>query len=140
MRLRIEKERTPAGQNALAIKTGTGGLVDAEFLAQALALENGWHEANTLSSLLHGRTSASLEPKDADLLIEGYRRLRWVEGVLRRWSFEGETVLPDEPAAYYRVAVRCGYATPEEFKQALAGWRGGIRKVYNKFFCTGASA
>ncbi len=140
MRLRIEKERTPAGQNALAIKTGTGGLVDAEFLAQALALENGWHEANTLSSLLRGRTSGSLEPKDADLLIKGYRKLRWVEGVLRRWSFEGETVLPDEPAAYYRVAVRCGYATPEEFKQALAGWRGGIRKVYNKFFCTGASA
>src|SRR5205807_656254 len=38
MRMRIEKERTPAGQEALAIKTGAGGLIDAEFVAQVLAL------------------------------------------------------------------------------------------------------
>src|SRR4029077_8238492 len=42
MRLRIEKERTPAGKGDLAIKTGKGGLMDAEFVAQALCLENGW--------------------------------------------------------------------------------------------------
>src|SRR6185503_9346224 len=42
MRLRIEKERTPAGQDALAFKTGRGGLIDAEFIAQALCLEHGW--------------------------------------------------------------------------------------------------
>ncbi|MGH7994472.1 MAG: hypothetical protein ACREDQ_13200, partial [Limisphaerales bacterium] len=48
MRLRIEKERTPRGQDDLAIKTGQGGLMDAEFIAQTLCLENGWHEPNTL--------------------------------------------------------------------------------------------
>src|SRR6185503_10669218 len=48
MRLRIEKERTPAGKDALAIKTGKGGLMDAEFLAQILCMENGWPEPNTL--------------------------------------------------------------------------------------------
>ena len=42
MRMRIEKERTPPGQDDLAIKTGKGGLMDAEFIAQALCLENGW--------------------------------------------------------------------------------------------------
>src|SRR5207244_3210996 len=31
MRERIEQERTPAGKDALAIKTGAGGLMDAEF-------------------------------------------------------------------------------------------------------------
>jgi glutamate-ammonia-ligase adenylyltransferase len=36
MRMRIQEERTPAGQDALAIKTGSGGLMDAEFIAQAL--------------------------------------------------------------------------------------------------------
>ena len=54
MRLRIEKERTPRGQNDLAIKTGKGGLMDAEFIAQTLCLENGWQEANTLRALERG--------------------------------------------------------------------------------------
>jgi hypothetical protein len=49
---------------------------------------------------------------------------------LRRWSFEGEVVLPDEPAPFERVSVRCGFATPEMFRTALAGWRQAIREVY----------
>jgi hypothetical protein len=53
---------------------------------------------------------------------------------LRRWSYEGEVLLPDDPAAYYRVAVRCGFATPEDFRKALARWRRTIRKVYEKVF------
>ena len=132
MRQRIEKERTPLGQDELAIKTGKGGFMDAEFIAQALCLENGWQEANTLRALEHGRDAGVLP--DADKLIENYRRLRRVEGILRRWSYEDEIVLPDDPAPYYRVSVRCGYATPEEFSRALAKWRRAIREVYSKVF------
>jgi glutamate-ammonia-ligase adenylyltransferase len=132
MRQRIEKERTPRGQDELAIKTGKGGFMDAEFIAQALCLENGWQEANTLRALEHGRDAGVLP--DADKLIENYLRLRRVEGILRRWSYEGEIVLPDDPAPYYRVSVRCGYATPEEFSRALAKWRRAIREVYSKVF------
>ena len=132
MRMRIEKERTPRGQDELAIKTGRGGFMDAEFIAQALCLENGWQEANTLRALERGRTAGVLP--EADKLIENYRRLRRVEGILRRWSYEGETVLPDDAPAYYRVSVRCGFATPDEFRKALAEWRGAIREVYNQVF------
>ena len=91
MRMRIEKERTPRGKDELAIKTGTGGLMDAEFIAQALCLEHGWQEANTLRALERGR-DAKVLPR-AEKLIENYRQLRRVEGILRRWSYEGETVL-----------------------------------------------
>ena len=132
MRQRIEKERTPRGQGELAIKTGKGGLMDAEFVAQALCLEHGWHEANTLRALERGGAAGVLP--DADKLIENYRQLRRVEGILRRWSYEGEIVLPDDPAPYYRVSVRCGFATPEEFRQALAKWRRAIREVYSIVF------
>jgi len=132
MRLRIEKERTPPGQDDLAIKTGKGGFMDAEFIAQALCLENGWQEANTLRALERGREGGVLP--EADRLIENYRRLRCVEGILRRWSYEGETVLPDDAPAYYRVSVRCGFATLEEFRKALAEWRAVIREVYTKVF------
>src|SRR5439155_3295021 len=122
----------------LAIKTGQGGLMDAEFMAQALCLEHGWQEANTLRALERGREAEVLP--EADKLIENYRRLRRLEGILRRWSYEGETVLPDDPAPYYRVSVRCGFATPEQFRAALAGWRAAIRGVYEKFFAPRATS
>jgi glutamate-ammonia-ligase adenylyltransferase len=132
MRMRIEKERTPAGKDDLAIKTGKGGLMDAEFVAQSLCLEHGWHEANTLRALERG-SAAGLLP-GADNLMARYRELRRVEGILRRWSYEGETVLPDEPEPFYRVSVRCGFAGPEEFRVALAAWRKEIRGAYEEFF------
>ncbi len=135
MRQRIEKERTPPGQDALAIKTGAGGLMDAEFLAQTFCLGQGWQEANTLRALMRAREEKILGGKDGAALIENYRTLRRVEGILRRWSFEGETVLPVEDAPFYRVAVRCGFRAPEEFRDALAQCRRAIRAVYNKVFC-----
>lgn len=134
MRQRIEKERTPSGQDALAIKTGSGGLMDAEFVAQTLCLAHGWHEPNTLSALQRARNAQALPPKDADQLIESYRQLRRVEGILRRWSFEGETVLPAEEAPFYRVSIRCGFSTPKEFRQALRKLRQQMRKIYHKVF------
>jgi glutamine synthetase adenylyltransferase len=134
MRQRIEKERTTRGQEALAIKTGAGGLIDAEFIAQTLCLAHGWHQANTLRALERARDSRALPRPDADHLIENYRQLRRIEGILRRWSFEGETTLPSDPAPYYRVSVRCGFATPEAFRDAVAGYRRAIREVYTKVF------
>ena len=132
MRMRIEKERTPAGKDDLAIKTGKGGLMDAEFIAQTLCLQNGWQEANTMRALERARDTAALP--DAAKLIENYRQLRRVEGILRRWSYEGETVLPDEPEPYYRVSVRCGFSAPEDFRAALVRWRKEIRAVYGMLF------
>jgi glutamate-ammonia-ligase adenylyltransferase len=132
MRSRIETERTPKGKDALSIKTGSGGLMDAEFIAQTLCMENGWQEANTLKALERARNAGVLP--DADKLIDNYRRLRRVEGILRRWSYEGETVLPDDPAPYYRVSVRCGFETLEAFRDALASCRNSIRQVYLKLF------
>jgi glutamine synthetase adenylyltransferase len=116
----------------LAIKTGAGGLIDAEFVAQTLCLANGWHEANTLRTLLLAREKRALSDPSAELLIDNYRRLRRVEGILRRWSYAGETVLPDDPAPLYRVAVRCGYTGAEHFLKAVAEFRDAIRQVYRE--------
>jgi glutamate-ammonia-ligase adenylyltransferase len=134
MRERIEKERTPRGQDALAIKTGSGGLIDAEFLAQTFCMENGWQEANTLRALRRAEREGALKKSDATELIENYRKLRRVEAILRRWSYAGETVLPDDPAPLYRVAVRCGFPNADEFMRAVAEWRKTIREVYRNVF------
>lgn len=134
MRMRIEKERTPRGKDEIAIKTGAGGLIDAEFIAQTLCLEHGWREPNTLAALVRARRENVLPQDDAARLIENYKMLRRVEGILRRWSYEGEAMLPDDPAPFYRVSVRCGFPSPEEFREAVAKYRAAIRDVFNKFF------
>ena len=136
MRMRIEKERTPSGKHKLALKTGAGGLVDAEFIAQYLALVHGWQEPNTLNGLEKGIAEKALEISDRENLIEPYCRLRRVEGILRRWSFLGETLLPDDGAALYRVAVRCGHADSARFMESIQDSRRRIRSVYERVFRT----
>jgi [glutamine synthetase] adenylyltransferase / [glutamine synthetase]-adenylyl-L-tyrosine phosphorylase len=130
MRMRIEKERTPPGKHQLAIKTGSGGLIDAEFIAQIFCLANGWQEPNTLRALERAREARVLNEDDAGSLIENYRKLRRIEGILRRWSYAGESFLPDDPAALYRVAVRCGFRSSDNFMQAIDGYRAALRSVY----------
>jgi [glutamine synthetase] adenylyltransferase / [glutamine synthetase]-adenylyl-L-tyrosine phosphorylase len=134
MRTRTERERTPPGKDHLAIKTGRGGLMDAEFIAQTLALEHGWAEANTLLALERARAQRILPKPDADSLIDNYRMLRRIEGILRRWSFAGETVLPDDPAPLYRVAVRCGFPDADSFLRSVHQCRTAIRSEYEKVF------
>jgi [glutamine synthetase] adenylyltransferase / [glutamine synthetase]-adenylyl-L-tyrosine phosphorylase len=134
MRGRIAIERTPPGKEHLAIKTGVGGLIDAEFLAQAICLARGWHEPNTLNALRRARDAGVLAPADGAPLLAEYGQLRRIESILRRWSFEGETLLPDDPAAYHRVAVRCGFPSSAEFARAVAWIRETIRSVYNRHF------
>jgi glutamate-ammonia-ligase adenylyltransferase len=132
MRLRIEKERTPKGKDALAIKTGSGGVMDAEFISQAVCLSQGWQEPNTLKALERAAAGGALPLPEQ--LLGPFRALRRVEGVLRRWSYEGETVLPDAPAPFYRVAIRCGFPDAAAFERAVNQWRGQIRRAYNAYF------
>lgn len=134
MRMRIEKERTPAGKQDLAFKTGTGGLMDAEFIAQMLCLQEGWLEPNTLSALEKARQMKVLTPEQSHQLIDHYRELLRMECILRRWSYEGESLLPDDPAPQYRVAVRCGFPDAPSFFKALAEHRRHIRQVYDDIF------
>jgi len=134
MRLRIEKERTPSGQDALAIKTGRGGLVDVEFIAQALCLASGRREPNTLRALETIRDDNLLPGTLAEDLIQHYRSLLRVEGILRRWSFVGEAVLPQDPAALYRVAVRCGFHSADALLANVADHRTAIRRTYAQVF------
>ena len=100
--------------------------MDAEFMAQAFCLEHGWNEPNTLRALERAM--------NGDPMIGAYKQLRRVEGILRRWSFEGETVLPDQEAPLYRVAVRCGFRTSADFMKAIGNYRKTVREAYAQVF------
>jgi [glutamine synthetase] adenylyltransferase / [glutamine synthetase]-adenylyl-L-tyrosine phosphorylase len=134
MRERIAQERTPAGGDRLAFKTGAGGLIDVEFLAQAICLGRGWREANTMKALRRARDAGALAADEGAQVLTDYGQLLRIEGILRRWSFEGETLLPEEPAAFQRVSVRCGFSAAADFARAVAGMRERIRAVYLRHF------
>ncbi len=134
MRARTIRERTGPGRDALAIKTGTGGLMDAEFLAQTLCLTQGWREPNTLRALRRTVDDRLLDPQTGQSLLHAYARLRRIEGILRLWSFEPETELPDDAAALNRVAVRCGWNSAPEFMAEVAQTRAAIRSAYDSVF------
>jgi glutamate-ammonia-ligase adenylyltransferase len=126
---RIVQERTPAGRDAEAFKTGTGGLIAAEFLAQTWCLAQGWTEPNTRAALVRGIADGQVSAARGKALLAGYDELRRVEAILRRWSGQPEELLPDDPAAFERVAVRCGYPGSAEFHTALATARQAIESA-----------
>ena len=131
MRQRIEKERTASGEESLAFKTGRGGLMDAEFIAQIFLLEKGWQEPNTVKTLLRIQDELHSPANRVTSLLAGYRQLRLVESVLRRWSFTGESLLPAQPAPLNRVAVRCGYENGEELLANVTQTRVVMREAYD---------
>ena len=134
MRRITEVERTPAGLEDLAIKTGAGGLMDAEFIAQTLCLAEGWHEPNTRRALERAGQSRLITKKDASVLAENYSSLQRLELTLRRWSYEGETVLPEDEEAQYRVAIRSGLPDGEKLLSRVAKWQKSTRTIYRRFF------
>jgi glutamate-ammonia-ligase adenylyltransferase len=134
MRQRTIQERTTPGRDPLAIKTGAGGLMDAEFLAQTFCLTAGWLEPNTLQALRRAVEEGLLPSADGQLLLQNYARLRRIEGILRLWSFEPETELPDEDAPLHRVAVRCGFDSAADFMNEVKQIRASIRAVFQTVF------
>ena len=89
-------------------------------------------DGHPLRALRLERGQGALPGPEADSLIENYRNLLRIECILRRWSFEGEAVLPDDPAALGRVAIRCGFAEAASFMSAVGQYRAAIRRIYPK--------
>ena len=107
---RIEKERTPAGKDALAIKTGTGGLMDAEFIAQTLCLAHGWQEPNTLRALERGRRTACCRRPTRTRSSRTTASCAGSRASCAAGATRAKRCCPTIRRRSYRVAVRCGFA------------------------------
>ncbi len=136
MRGRIENERTTSGEEHLAIKTGAGGLMDAEFVAQINSLENGWHEPNTVKALARIKDEMPSLSAPLNALITSYQMLRQIESILRRWSYAGESVLPAQSSPLHRVAIRCGFDSAEAFLTKVSQIRDAMREAFRILVAT----
>lgn len=109
MRRRVEEAGTPG-----SLKTGRGGLQDAEFLVQALVLRHGHalpavRRANTVDALGALREAGVLDPAEQEGIATAYLFLRTVEMRLRLWSGAAGSAFPSEAAARDALALRLGY-------------------------------
>jgi glutamate-ammonia-ligase adenylyltransferase len=124
---RIVKERA-SGNDFRDFKTGSGGLMQAEFFAQALQMRGGLWEPGTCAAYKRLGDAAVLSRDTAHLLIESYLTLRRIEGVLRRVDDSSVSRLPSDEAEIAKLARRAGYADTGAFRNSYDRARTAIRE------------
>ena len=139
MRMRVEHERGDQKQPELNLKTGAGGIIEVEFIVQALQLRHGAahplvRQPHTLTALGELARAGVLPEEDANHLREDYMVQRRVELVLRRLQNNSVSTLPATPEEQSAMACRLGASSLEEFWGIYRAARQRVRAVYQKIF------
>jgi len=126
---RIRRDRG-SGSDLADFKTGTGGMVEAEFVVQALQMKHNVWQANwklALKELVRRNLVAGAE---AEALIQNYDLLRRCETSLRRWRNSKVDVLPSGAEQQERLSKRLGYESGAIFLEQYNAARAGIHRFY----------
>src|SRR5436309_1780219 len=92
---RIRRERG-SGSDFLDFKTGSGGMIEAEFLVQALQMRSGIWEPNWQRALIALGENKMVSDRDASDATQCYELLRRTETALRRFENKNISTLPGE--------------------------------------------
>ena len=130
---RIQRNRG-SSVDELDFKTGTGGIVEEEFLVQALQMRAGIWNPQMMGALAQLTEASILAQGDADALRKHYEYLRSIESVLRRWENKNVSALPADKAAQEQLARRVGAKDLDSFAQTYREARAGIRATYSRYF------
>lgn len=126
MRQRIEAEKAPQiPPPERAFKTGPGGLMDLEFLAELIALTHGPGEPELRQPHAHtcflAASAKGLLPGDSlELLLANWRTLRGIEFHLRRQAFQPICELPEDETALISLGRWLGWGDGEDFEGRYA--------------------
>ncbi|RMF19859.1 MAG: bifunctional [glutamate--ammonia ligase]-adenylyl-L-tyrosine phosphorylase/[glutamate--ammonia-ligase] adenylyltransferase [Deltaproteobacteria bacterium] len=142
LRRRVERELANEGPATVNIKTGRGGIVDIEFVAQMLLLRYG-HEhpevrrRSTIAALQALRDAGLLERGRAATLLAHYRFLRRLEARMRLERDRPVEELGTDPRVLAPLARRLGF-TGEDPGGALLERcrqvREEVRALYESIF------
>src|SRR5207245_10352499 len=105
---RIRRERG-SGSDFLDLKTGTGSMIEAEFLVQALQMRSGIWEPNWQRALIALREIEMVSDRDASNATQSYEVLRRAERALRRFENKNISTLPYAWEEQEKLAKRSGY-------------------------------
>jgi glutamate-ammonia-ligase adenylyltransferase len=119
------------------VKYGRGGLVDVEFLAQALQLVHGHQKPDvrrfTTTAALNGLARAgALERAAAAGLIERYRLLRRISAALRLLGARPSDTIELAGPMPARVATALGYESRQAFLDAYRENATAVRAAYEE--------
>jgi glutamate-ammonia-ligase adenylyltransferase len=128
---RIRRERG-SGDDFVDIKTGVGGMIEAEFLVQALQMrENVW-EPNWQCAIERLHASGQLEKAQVEPLKNAYEFLRFCESVLRRDENVSVSALPRNPTEQSKLARRLGFDKIDIFTEKYCEARSSIHRIYQQ--------
>ena len=135
VRKRMEVELGRETRGRWHVKYGRGGLVDVEFLTQALQLVHGRDHVDARApatvAALHGLARAgALAPETAHRLADAYRFLRRVSAALRLLGARPSDSLELAGPMPARVASALGFPSRAAFLDAYGARRDAVRAAY----------
>jgi len=128
---RIRRERG-SGSEFRDFKTGSGGMIEAEFLVQALQMRSGIWEPNWERALAQLREKTVLSTSDADRATRSYDLLRRIETALRRFENKNVSALPATADEQSKLAKRLDYNQSEHFVKDYNAARETIHALYER--------
>jgi glutamate-ammonia-ligase adenylyltransferase len=128
---RIRRDRG-SGSDFLDFKTGAGGIIEAEFLVQALQMRENIWEPNWGRAVDRLRESGCLADSEVATLREAYSFLRRCESVLRRFENRAVSALPSDPEEQRKLAIRLGYDQFDLFRERYVDARETIHALYER--------
>ena len=128
---RIRRERG-SGSDFLDFKTGSGGMIEAEFLVQALQMRSGIWEPNWQRALIALRENKMISDRDASNATQSYELLRRTETALRRFENKNISTLPAAPEEQEKLAKRLGYKDVDLFAKEYRAARETIHALYER--------
>jgi [glutamine synthetase] adenylyltransferase / [glutamine synthetase]-adenylyl-L-tyrosine phosphorylase len=129
---RIRHERGNAA-DLLDFKTGTGGVIEAEFLVQALQMRADIWNPQTMGALRELTTKGLLQEDEAALVKKSYEYLRLIESALRRWENKSVSSLPADETEQRRLAQRIGADSLDSLGRCYREARESIHAVYSGY-------
>jgi [glutamine synthetase] adenylyltransferase / [glutamine synthetase]-adenylyl-L-tyrosine phosphorylase len=129
---RIRHERGSAA-DLLDFKTGTGGVIEAEFLVQALQMRANIWNPQMMGALRELTTRGLLREEEAALLKKSYEYLRLIELALRRWENKSVSSLPGDETEQRKLAQRIGADNLDSFGRQYREARESIHAVYARY-------
>jgi glutamate-ammonia-ligase adenylyltransferase len=126
---RIQRERG-SGADFLDLKTGRGGIIEAEFLVQALQMRENIWEPNWERALDELCERGLFNDAEATKLKQSCGFLRRCESELRRYEDKAVSALPSDSNEQRKLAIRLDYDSLESFHRDYSVARETIHEVY----------
>ena len=129
---RIRRDRAGTSDE-LDFKAGTGGLIAAEFVVQALQMRSGLWQQNTARAVEAITTAGEMAAEDAQRLMQNYDFLRRIAAVLRSHDNKGVSLIPNAEPLQRKLAHRVGATDLDDFAQRYRAARIAIHEIFTRY-------